>query len=179
MMNRTLLFTLLILTLLLAACGGSSGSDSPSGEPAYPGPNTVVDSGYVPWYPGPGQPGAPAAGAIMTSGYEPRSFDESLTRDQVYLELATSQLVIMESMPIQIMAVVAGNLPDPCHVLRVKVTAADASGRINLEAYSLADTSAACSTELEPFTATIPLGTYSGGHFSVYVNGELLGEFDS
>jgi hypothetical protein len=32
---------------------------------------------------------------------------------------------------------------------------------------------------VEPFEATIDLGTYPSGHYSVWVNGELAGEFDS
>jgi hypothetical protein len=32
---------------------------------------------------------------------------------------------------------------------------------------------------VEPFEANIDLGTYPSGHYSVWVNGELAGEFDS
>jgi hypothetical protein len=32
---------------------------------------------------------------------------------------------------------------------------------------------------IKPFSIAIPLGTYTGGHFNVRVNGELLGEFDA
>jgi hypothetical protein len=42
------------------------------------------------------------------------------------------------------------------------------------------DASQACITVLKPFSATIALGSYfSGGHFTVFVNGELVGEFDA
>ena len=115
----------------------------------------------------------------MTSGYEPQPSDVNLTRAEVFLELDSSQLIIMESLPIQVNANLNGNLPDPCHMLRVKVTAADAGNRINLEVYTLYNSEAVCTTVLQPFSATIPLGSYSGGHYTVYVNGELLGEFDS
>jgi hypothetical protein len=36
-----------------------------------------------------------------------------------------------------------------------------------------------CTQILKPFQASIDLGTFPSGHYSVYVNGELAGEFDS
>ncbi len=32
---------------------------------------------------------------------------------------------------------------------------------------------------IEPFATTVSLGTFPAGHYSVYVNNELIGEFDS
>jgi hypothetical protein len=116
---------------------------------------------------------------VMTTGFEPQPGDAELTRAQVYLSFESSQLIIMESMPLQVLATLSGDLPDPCHKLRVAVTAADTNNRINLEVYSLVTGTEVCSMVLQPFVASIPLGTYSDGHFSVYVNGELLGEFDA
>jgi hypothetical protein len=187
MNHRLTLFTLLLLTLLVSACSGSTStspvavteSHPPDEQAPYPSSLDVVNSSSLPWYPAPGTPGAPGPGTVMTTGYEPQPGDASLTRGPIYLELDSSQLIIMESLPIQVMATLSGNLPDPCHRLRVAVTAADTDNRINLEVYSLVSSTEICTTVLEPFAATIPLGTYSGGHFSVYVNGELLGEFDS
>ena len=187
MKHHLTILSLLLLILLASACGGSATSPTdviPGSLPAdeqvpYPNPYANTNSSGLPWYPAPGNPGAPAPGMVMTSGYEPLPGDANLTRGQVFLELGSSQLFIMESLPIQVTAILNGNLPDPCHQLRVAVTAADTNNRINLEVYTLADPSVVCTTVLEPFAATIPLGSYSGGHFSVYVNGELLGEFDS
>jgi len=186
-MKSQTLITLLLLSLLVAACSSINqestpfGTESPpsDGQSPYPRPINQITSEIIPWYPAPGTPGAPAAGMIMTSGYEPTYEDNNLTRGDVHLELASSQLFIMESYPIQVIAILRGNLPDPCHRLRVTVTAADANNRINLQVYSLTSSDSICAMVLEPFTANIPLGTYAGGHFSVYVNGELLGEFDS
>ena len=187
-MNRKNLLALLLLALLLAACGEAEPTVTREGGPiinqpdepgTYPSPGEMTDSSTVPWYPAPGTPGAPAPGMLMTSGFEPRPGDASFTRAEVFLELDSSRLVLMESLPIQVISVLTGNLPDPCHQLRVAVTAADADNRINLEVYSLVTSTEVCAAVLTPFSANIPLGTYSGGHFTVYVNGELLGEFDS
>jgi hypothetical protein len=187
MNHRLTLFTLLLLTLLVSACSGSTStspvavteSHPPDEQAPYPSSLDVVNSSSLPWYPAPGTPGAPGPGTVMTTGYEPQPGDASLTRGPIYLELDSSQLIIMESLPIQVMATLSGSLPDPCHRLRVAVTAADTDNRINLEVYSLVSSTEICTTVLEPFAASIPLGIYSGGHFSVYVNGELLGEFDA
>ena len=185
-MHRKNLLALLILALLLAACGERTPTyeavpitNQPDEPVAYPSPVEMVATDLVPWYPAPGTPGAPGPGMVMTTGFEPQPGDKLLTRGEVFLNLDSSQLIIMESMPLQVLAILSGDLPDPCHKLRVAVTAAGADNHVNLEVYSLTNASEICTSVLQPFAATIPLGTYSGGHFSVYVNGELLGEFDS
>ena len=186
-MPKKNILTLLILSVLLVACGKSTPAVTivptqlvqPDEAIAYPSTVDMVDTDIVPWYPAPGTPGAPAPGMVMTSGFEPQPGDANLTRAEVYLSFDSSQLILMESMPLQVLAILNGDLPDPCHQLRVAVTAADADNRIHLEVYSLVTNTEVCTTVLYPFVANIPLGTYSGGHFSVYVNGELLGEFDA
>jgi predicted small lipoprotein YifL len=121
----------------------------------------------------------PAAPSIPTSGYEPQLEDDKQKRDQVFLDVENSSVVTMESYPVQVSVVLNGNLSDPCHQLRVVVTPANAQNEINLDIYSVVDPSVACITVLKPFSATIPLGNYAGGHYMVYVNGQLLGEFDA
>jgi hypothetical protein len=120
----------------------------------------------------------PAAPSIPTSGYEPQPGDDKLKRDQVFLDVENSSMVTMESYPVQVSVVLNGNLSDPCHQLRVVVTPANAQNEINLDVYSVGDPSVACITVLKPFSATIPLGNYAGRHYTVYVNGQLLGELD-
>jgi hypothetical protein len=114
---------------------------------------------------------------IPASGYEPQPGDNNLKRDQVSLDMTNSQLVVIATDPAQAKANLIGNLSDPCHFLRVIVTPPDASNTINIEVYTLVDANTACVTKLEPFTASIPLGSYSSGQFSVMVNGEKLGQF--
>ncbi len=48
-----------------------------------------------------------------------------------------------------------------------------------LDVYSVVDPSLVCIMVIKPFNVTIPLGTFSGGHFSVFANGQLIGEFDA
>jgi hypothetical protein len=113
------------------------------------------------------------------TSYDPQPGDASLKRDKVFMDMENSSLLIMESYPIQVRASLVGSLSDPCHQLRIVVTPAEAVNQINLEVYSVFDPNKACITVIQPFNVSIPLGSYKDGHFSVYVNGELLGEFDA
>ena len=142
--------------------------------PIYPTPDT--SSSFV--YPSPGTPGAVSSNT-PTSFYEPKPGDENLQRDSVQLDLANSRLVMNPTEPVQAVAILTGSNPDPCHSLRVIVTPADAQSMINLEVYSLVDPTLPCVTVLSEFSASIPLGGYAAGVYSVVVNGELLDQFDT
>jgi hypothetical protein len=187
--------TLLIFTLLLAACGYPISTlpvDVPETQTiptTYPQPviSTIAPAPYpepvvgtpFPTYSAYPEPGTPGAGTpvIPPSGYEPQPGDENLSRDQVYVDLFNSQILTSATETSQVKAVLQGNLPDPCHSLRVIVTPPDTNNTINLDVYSLVDPGKACITMIKPFTASIPLGSYSSGQYSVMVNGEKLGVF--
>jgi len=194
---------LLIITFLLVACAsptptaipGVTGTPSipPTGQSLptqpglptqtsipipYPPPPAVTAAPANSAYPGPISP-TTGTSAIPTSGYEPQSGDESLKRDQVNLDMAASHIVVTASEPAQAKAVLTGTMPDPCHSLRVVVTPADASNTIKLEVYSLVDPKITCVTKQAPFTASIPLGAYASGQYTVVVNDTRLGQFDT
>ena len=85
----------------------------------------------------------------------------------------------MESFPVQVTLRLVGELPTPCHQLRaVATTDADQKG-VDIELYTLTDPDMLCIDVISPFQAEMPLGSFSGGKFSVYINGELLGTFDA
>ena len=94
------------------------------------------------------------------------------------LDKVASQLIESGTQPNEVSARLKGSLSDPCNQLRIVLTPADAQNKIDLEVYSLFDSSNACVTVIQPFLVNYPLGTFSSGHYSVYLNGELLGEFD-
>jgi len=79
---------------------------------------------------------------------------------------------------VQVKLHLVGSLPNPCYKLRVNPAQANAEGRIDVEVYSLAEPGKACTDVLQPFDVQIPLGSFESGHYSVYINDELLGEFD-
>ena len=129
--------------------------------------------------PASGATSTPTSSSIPPSSYEPQPDDVKLQRDQVHLDVENSRVVIGESLPVQVSLILNGNLSDPCHKLRVVAPPANLQKEIRLEVYSVFDPKEVCITVLKPFNATIPLGSYSSGHYTVYVNDQLVGEFDA
>jgi Na+-transporting methylmalonyl-CoA/oxaloacetate decarboxylase gamma subunit len=121
----------------------------------------------------------PAPGEYPLSGFEPVPEDDKLQRGEVFLNLETSELFVLESTPTQVSLMLRGELPTPCNQLRVVIAFLDNDNRIEIEVYSVVDPNEGCITVIEPFEANIPMGQFTGGTYSIYVNGELLGEFDS
>jgi hypothetical protein len=187
MRKRNLIY-LFVLATLMAAC--TTPTTLPTSvvteNPVEPAPNTEVPTPYpepfveapvpIPVYPEPGRPGI-ISPQIPLSGYEPQPNDAKLQRDTVLLNIESSTIFTQPSDPNQVFVMLNGTLPDPCHELRVVVTPPDASNTINLDVYSVVDTSVACIMVIEPFSATIPLGSYTSGEYIVRVNGEELGTF--
>ncbi len=178
----------LIITLLLAACSTPTATQpvvtekpiiaptTTSTPVTYPEPGVGTPVPTTSIYPAPGTPGT-GTPVIPLSGYEPQPGDENLKRDTLTMDLPNSQLTVTASDPAQAKASLSGSMSDPCHFLRVVVTPPDANNSINIDAYSLVDPSLACVTKIEPFTASIPLGSYATGDYTVKVNGETLGVF--
>jgi hypothetical protein len=151
---------LLLIAILLAVLSACAPSAVPPDEPVS------------------ATPGGPADPVAPPDEYAPRPGDENLLRGNVYLDSA--QLLILESYPPQVRLALAGNLPDPCHQLRVRAAAPDSENRILVEVYSVADPSAVCIQMLQPFQASVPLSIdgLAAGHYTVWVNGEKIGKFD-
>ena len=99
-----------------------------------------------------------------------------MTRGPVYIN--ETELLILESFPVQIEIVIRGALPTPCASLEWSVEAPDAQGRISVEAFSLQNPTLACIQVLEEIEERLAIGSYSEGSYSVWLNGELVGEFE-
>lgn len=148
-MLSKILFTFLIATSLIA-CSGS--------------PDTSVSSGS-------------GSGQNTSNPYAPKPEDATLVRGAVYP--GETQLLIMESAPPQIAVLVKGDLPNPCSQLRVMVTPPSLDNMITLDVYSVSDPAAICAQVLQSYEANVLLGSFPAGHYTVWVNGEQVGEFDS
>jgi len=109
--------------------------------------------------------------------FSPKPGDTNLTRGDVFI--SETSLVIRESYPPQISLAISGDLPTPCHELRVDIASPDQENKIIADAYSVVDPNAVCVQVLEPLQEYVDLGTFPSGHYAVWVNGELAGEFDS
>jgi hypothetical protein len=94
----------------------------------------------------------------------------------VYLD--STEIILRESYPVQAALVLRGNLATPCHSLRVVVEPADDQNRILVQLTADADPNQACIQVLDPFEETVELGSFTTGNYSVWVNGEPVGEID-
>jgi hypothetical protein len=155
---------LLAMMLWMTACAPLG---TPVAESTPVPPDTAVTSPPA---------GSPSQDPV-NNPYAPQPADSGLTHGEVFIQ--EMGVLVRESYPPQISLSVSGELPTPCHELRLQVNDPDEDNRIDVEAYSVVDPDMMCTQVLEPFQANIDLGTFPGGHYSVYVNGELAGEFDS
>jgi hypothetical protein len=150
---RKLLFSVCLIALALNACSPRSGETSTPNLPLEPTKEPI------------------------NMPEQPLLEDPNAGREPVFIE--EQGLLIRESFPPQIALGLSGNLPSPCHQVRSDVSPPDAENRINVEVYSVVDPTMNCTQVLSPFMETIELGTFPSGHYSVWLNGELAGEFDS
>jgi hypothetical protein len=155
----------LLLLIFVASCAPLSNTTA---DPATLPPDTVVTS--------------PPEDDISTNEprmnpFAPKPGDEQLTRGTVFINEIS--LLIRESYPPQIAVPVSGDLPTPCHELRAVIAQPDQENKIMIDMYSVVDPNKVCAQVLEPFEAQIELGTFPTGHYSVWVNSQLAGEFDS
>jgi len=162
----TVVFT---ITLLIVAC---TAAPMPNQSPV-PEPNTLPPDAPVT---SPPQNGSTPM-EIPDMPFVPKPDDTRLLRGNVFIN--ESELLIRESFPPQITLSLSGDLPTPCHELRVDVREPDSENKINVEAYSVVDPDQVCIQVLEPFQANIDLGTFPSGHYTVWINGEMVGEFDT
>lgn len=80
------------------------------------------------------------------------------------------KLVMLESYPVQVRAIVTGSLPTPCHRLQWELTRDETA--VTLELWSLRNPETVCIQVLEPFEETIDVGAFESGSYLLMVNGE-------
>jgi len=90
----------------------------------------------------------------------------------VYID--ATEILVLESYPVQVRLVVRGALPTPCHGAVWQVD--DRGDSIPIVLWSEADPELACAQVLEPFVITIPLGSFESSHSPVLLNGEPIGQ---
>jgi hypothetical protein len=156
---------LLAVVMLVTAC---TPSQEPTSQPKTLPPDTAVTS--------PAQTSG-ATSEPMKNPFAPRPDDAKLTRGNVFIE--ESGILIRESYPPQISLGISGNLPTPCNKFRVQINAPDADNKILIDVYSVTDPDIFCTQVLKPFSENIDLGTFPSGHYTVWLNGQSVGEFDS
>lgn len=79
--------------------------------------------------------------------------------------------------PPRVVVGILGSMPSVCSELRIEVEPPDENFRIFIEVYSLMDSDVTCDRVFQRFEASILLGTYSSGRYTVWVNDGLAGDF--
>jgi hypothetical protein len=156
-MKRIYFCTLAIAVFILTAC-----------VPAATSPDdSALDSPVSSDDPTPAQSGS----------YLPSPADSNLKREVVYLD--STEMTTLEIYPPKFMLALTGNLPTPCHQLRISASPPDAQNKVAVDVYSVVDPTAACAEMLQPFEVNFSLGSFPTGHYTLWVNGERIADFDA
>lgn len=113
-------------------------------------------------------------GEAPVSPLDPLPGEDKMIRGSVFIE--SSEILLLESFPVQAVLHIRGALPTPCHKLRAKVSEPNEKNEIQVDLFSLTDPGAICIQVLQPFESSIPLGSYESGAYTVFVNGEEVGK---
>lgn len=168
---------LLAVVLILAACSvriGNGDSPAGSGEPERPmeepdegsedmsPDNTPVSSGDTDDKNEPVTSDDPVEPTASFSEEERERFKEAAYLDDM-------QLITLESFPVQIHAVLTGNLPDGCtRIAEIKVEK-PSENVFDIHVYTLRPEGLACTQALVPFEESVPLDVYGlpAGEYTV------------
>ena len=168
-MFRKVLLALVLIAALLAACALPGAAPGPTQETTSPQVSATPDLSQ----PVSSEDPTPT-GDAPRSPLDPIPGEDTMVRGQVSIDSA--EVLLLESFPVQVRLNLKGALPTPCHQLRAKVSEPDEQKRIHVEVYALVDPDQVCIQMLEPFETSINLGSFPGGTYSVWVNGEKVGD---
>lgn len=126
--------------------------------------------------PSPEEPTPPARPTLAVPTRAP--VQGAKDRGPVYVD--SLSLLTNDSFPVEVHLAVSGNLPTPCHQLQMELAGPDTENQIHISLYSTADPSRMCTQVLQPFQERIPIPMQgvADGLYSVWLNGELVGEFE-
>ncbi len=116
-----------------------------------------------------------AAGGAAAGASEPTEpGSPGSATDPVYIE--STEIGYLESYPVQVVLVVRGSLPTPCHEIDSEVHADDEG--VDVLIWSVADPDQVCAQVLEPFEVSIPLGAFESASLPLFVNGVEVGRIE-
>src|SRR5512146_2158685 len=126
-------------------------------------------------------PKAAAATAVLKfdNPYAPQPGDSDLMAGDIKIDSASVSFA--ESQPPQVMVNFAYFQPTPCYQLRVVAEDPNAQNEINIKAYAVAEKDKPCTLMAlaTPLQASLNLGSLPKGHYTILLNGDQIGEFDS
>ncbi|MCU0280942.1 MAG: hypothetical protein MUE66_03760 [Acidimicrobiia bacterium] len=144
-MRKALIPLLLVLAVLTAGCFQLNFSSAPDGGDE---PTTTLPGG---------------------GDDQPTTSLPIVGRFPVYIDGV--EILLLESWPVQVKAVIRGTLPTPCHNLVWNLGEPGADGRIVLSVFSTVDLDQVCTQVLHPFEQTIDVGSFTSGAYTLIVNG--------
>jgi hypothetical protein len=156
-MNKTLLI-LATLSIIITACA------APTEPPASPSTSPTM-------------PPVPTSIPPQNGDLVPSPADSTLSRGEAHLD--SVELLTMESFPLQFTLALKGGMPNPCHHLRVAVSPPDVQNKIDVDVYTVVDPTAICAQVIQEFDVNFQLGSYPTGHYTLFVNGQKVAEFDA
>jgi hypothetical protein len=111
--------------------------------------------------------------------YAPQPRDSDLMYGDITID--STSVYLAKSQPPQVMVGFAYFQPTPCYQLRVEVSGPDEQNRITLKGYAVAEKDKPCTLMAltTPLQANLNLGSFPHGHYSIWLNNNQIGEFDS
>lgn len=116
--------------------------------------------------------GASADGSTASPGVAVAQ--TSAEEGPVYVD--STDILYLESFPVQVQLLVTGSLPTPCHEARWDVQ--ESAAGISVRLWSESDPGAICADVLEPIEVSIPLGSFETASLPVDLNGQPVGRVE-
>ncbi|MDP1715319.1 MAG: hypothetical protein Q8L41_11310 [Anaerolineales bacterium] len=113
---------------------------------------------------------------VEENPYRPQLEDTSLSIAGIELT-SINLLERFDLDPFRVQLRLSGSLPSVCNELRIEVAPPNENFQVVMEVYSLANPNIRCEHVLQQFEASILLGVYSTGRYTVWVNEGLVGDF--
>jgi hypothetical protein len=114
----------------------------------------------------------PRVKTVVLNPYSPKPADSKLTRGSV--EIQHAAIIGLAGKAASTLAI-EGNLPTPCHELRLQIPdSPDARRVLRIEAWSVSDPAQMCAQMLQPFSAQIELPA-KNEEFTIMLNGQKVG----
>ncbi|MCZ2126994.1 MAG: hypothetical protein LC099_04380 [Anaerolineales bacterium] len=105
---------------------------------------------------------------------------EDVNREVAATTITSADLAeLYDESPPRVALSVVGYMPSVCNELRVEVSPPDANFNIFVQTYSLINPAVQCDNVFQQFDATILLGTYSRGRYTLWLNNMRVGDFVS
>jgi hypothetical protein len=119
---------------------------------------------------------SPLKSPVTNNPYAPQAGDTNLVRDG--LEIVKMEVVRSAGISSEAMLNLSYFLPTPCHQFRITASAPDRAMRITVDAYSLMGKDQVCALMrlATPSKASLNLGSFPAGNYTVWVNGKMAGE---